>query len=116
VGQSFRNLGVLLRRTGRPRDAEQALRRGLEIARAALPATHPRLADVLVPYGELLLDEGRPQQAETLLREALAIRREHFDEEDKAVTEARQALARALAAQGRDTVAAPLVPEGPFRR
>jgi serine/threonine-protein kinase len=89
-------------------DAEQALQRALEIGRAVWPGTHPRLAEVLVSFAELLIDRGRPEEAEVQLREALAIRREQFGEADGRVAEAKRVLAEALTAQGRHAEAATL--------
>lgn len=61
-GEAWGNLGVLLRKAGRPDEAEQALRRSCDLA--------PRRAAGWNALGAVLLDRGDPAGAESALRRA----------------------------------------------
>ena len=64
-----------------------------------MPDGHPRLAEALVPLGEVMLARGQPAAAEPLLREGVAIQEKAFGKNDPRRVEAARILGRALAAQ-----------------
>jgi serine/threonine-protein kinase len=98
---SLRNLGVLLYRTRRFAEAEQAVRQALAIYRRELPNDHPRAAEALTALGQVLTDRGRPGEAEPMLREAIVIRESKLGAQNLRTAESREALGLALAALGR---------------
>jgi tetratricopeptide (TPR) repeat protein len=77
---SHNNLGILLRDTGRPREAEEAYRRALSLqqelaaGRPAVPDYRRELAGSYYNLGTLLRRTGRPREAEEAYRRALALR------------------------------------------
>ncbi len=68
-------IGNTLRVLGRYDAAEPNIRRGVELRRRQLAASHPDVADALVHHALLLRDEGHLAEAEPLLREALDVYR-----------------------------------------
>jgi serine/threonine-protein kinase len=100
AGFVLRNLGLLLRRTQRPKEAETAIRQALAIYRRELPNDHPRTAEALTALGQVLTDLGRPGDAEPLLREAMAIRTARFGAGDRRTAETEAALGVAASAAG----------------
>lgn len=68
------NLGALYRDKGDYPQAERYLRECLEIRRATLPHTHPRLALAAAKLSNVLESEGKLDEAESLIKEALDIR------------------------------------------
>ncbi len=74
--------------------AEAHLRQALEIFRKRLPDGHSRLAEALVPLGEVLLETDRLAEAEPLAREALGILQAAFGPEDDRTREAAALLTR----------------------
>jgi serine/threonine-protein kinase len=105
----LRNLGILLRRTGRRPEAERVLREALGIYRRELPDDHPRIAEALTALGEVLTDDGRATAAEPLLREAVAIRAKKLGADDLRTAESRASLGVALGALQRWTEAESLL-------
>ena len=101
VAVALRNLGVLLRRTRRLPEAEEALREALTIYSREFPNDNPRRAEALTALGQVLVDAGRAPDAEALLREAIGIREAKLGTQDLRTAESREALGMALAAVGR---------------
>src|SRR5690606_23971327 len=83
-GDVWRNLGLMLARQGRHRDAALAYRRALEL--------EPRSAAAWTGLGAVLMDAGRPDEARAALVRAV--------ECDPDLAEARYHLAYALSALG----------------
>jgi tetratricopeptide (TPR) repeat protein len=112
VGQSLRNLGVLLYRERRDRDAEAALREALAIYSHKLAHDSTRFADVLVALGAVQLATDRPREAEESLRRAFDTRRAKLGETHPDTAEARGFLGACLAALGKTEEGEPMILSG----
>ena len=94
-------LGSLLYRRGRLQDAAGYYRQSLDIAKASLPAGHPRAALGLIGLGRCLLASERADQAVSRFEEALALYRARPSDPGNTARTA-FLLARALWASGGD--------------
>lgn len=72
VAESFYDLGVLFRADGEFENAEQALRRSLEIRQRRLPRSHPANIRTLNALALTFEDAGRSTLADSVYREAMA--------------------------------------------
>jgi tetratricopeptide (TPR) repeat protein len=90
-------LGRLALREGKPRDALDFARRGVD-AYEAFQKDHPDSAAPLTTQGQALLELRQPREARAALERALALRTTHPGPRD-ALALTRFALARALGAQ-----------------
>jgi tetratricopeptide (TPR) repeat protein len=76
LARTLHGLGVLLVRQGRYPDAEQALRRALELQRAALGPAHPDMARTLHDLANVIDESGNLKEAIPVMRQALAMQRQ----------------------------------------
>ncbi|MCC6348514.1 MAG: CHAT domain-containing protein [Candidatus Eisenbacteria bacterium] len=107
AADGLNNLGELARVRDRLDEAEARFRRGLEIARAALPPDDPTRLGLGNNLAGLLKDRGRYDEAEPLLESGLAIL-EHDASDPEALATARLNLAEVRRLQGRPERAAAL--------
>lgn len=73
VAATLNNLGVLCLNSARPEEAEQHLRRAVELKESTLGSTHPELAHSLVNLATACRRLGRTVQARELYTRALGI-------------------------------------------
>jgi len=76
LARTLHGLGVLLERQGRYPDAEQSLRRALELQRAALGPVHPDMARTLQDLAKVIDESGKPHRCHPVMRQALAMQRQ----------------------------------------
>jgi tetratricopeptide (TPR) repeat protein len=76
LARTLHGLGVLLERQGRYPDAEQVLRRALELQRAALGPAHPDMARTLQDLAKVIDESGNLKDAIPVMRQALAMQRQ----------------------------------------
>lgn len=95
------DLGRVLIECGKVEEAEQTLKRSIELTNAAFGARNPELLTQMDHMGALLTDLGRFAEAEVVLREALAGRREVFGPDSPYVAYTLTTLASAVQKQGR---------------
>jgi serine/threonine-protein kinase len=101
VSSALSSLAQTLRKLGRAGEAEQELRRAIEIATAAYGADSPAAAGHQTSLAEILDDLGRAGEAETLLRRLIEAWADKLPPEDRRVTNPRVELGRALTLLGR---------------
>ena len=82
-------------------EAEQALRKALEVERRTLPAGHYETQRTLRALGETLRLEGKHREAEPVLREAFEARLKVYGPESAIVADTQAELAMAVAGLGR---------------
>src|SRR5258708_4744522 len=79
LANGFHNLARLLRDTGRFQEAEQLLRRAVDLNKElaasspAVPEYRQRIGGALVALGEIMERTGRPREAEEIRRQTLQI-------------------------------------------
>ncbi|MEZ4703178.1 MAG: serine/threonine-protein kinase [Rhodothermales bacterium] len=110
VASARSNLGAILRLRGRPAEAEAELNAALAFWRAQAQ-TRIEMAFPLISLGLLTSEQGDPVVGEALLQEAVAIRTAQLPAGDLLISEARGALGRCLALQGRGEEARALLRE-----
>jgi tetratricopeptide (TPR) repeat protein/predicted Ser/Thr protein kinase len=106
VGISINTLGNLYRQTGRLDEAEAALLESQEIWEKSLGPDHPNLAYGCNNLGELRLDQHRYAEASALFERALAIAEANMVPDHPEAITAREGLAAAYRAMGREEDAA----------
>lgn len=111
VGTTFRNLGVLRLRQGRPGEARQALERALAIYRLMLPERNALIPRVQRYLAEAALALGDAETAAALAEEASTRLRDLGLMEHLAVADALETLGLARMAQDRPAEAAALLEE-----
>jgi len=90
------------------KEAEQRLRRALEIREATLRSGHPDIAQSLNYLAEVLRAQGRPGEAEQMHRQALEIREATLRSGHPDIAQSLNNLAESLRAQGRFKEVEPL--------
>jgi len=132
LARGLRDLGLVYSATGRPEEAETAIRRSMTIRMATLPSDHaditdclnllslvakekrlgsedPDVAVSLNSLAALYLSQRRPDEAEPLLRRAVAIREKALGPDHPDVGVSLNNLAMFYHTQGRQVEAEPLL-------
>jgi tetratricopeptide (TPR) repeat protein len=104
-------IGITLTSLSRYKEAEQVLRKALELDRRTLPPLHPHIATVLGSLADVLRSRGDADQAEQLLREALSINRQSLPANHPDLAKSASNLATVLQMRGQLDQAEPLFRE-----